>query len=103
MSQATLFYRNYSIWSILPSLFCVLLLFTCSGVANANTIVVPPGGDIQAAINAAQFGDTIILQAGATYQTAAVFSPFNLPNKGAGSGYITITSSVAPPTDGTRV
>src|SRR5438046_3000014 len=34
------------------------------------TIAIPPGGDLQAAINAARFGDTIVLTAAATYKTA---------------------------------
>src|SRR2546425_4142109 len=54
---------------------------------SAATITVPPGGDLQGAINAAQPGDTIILQAGATYIGA-----FGLPNK-QGSSYVTIQSS----------
>lgn len=49
-------------------------------------------GDLQAALKAAKFGDTIILQAGATYS-----GPFVLPYKGTGSGtdadYITIRTS----------
>ena len=55
--------------------------------AQAATIVVPSGGDLMAAINAAQPGDTIVLQAGATYT-----GPFTLPNK-AGAAFITIQSS----------
>ena len=35
--------------------------------ASAATIAVPVGGDLQAAINAANCGDEIILQAGATF------------------------------------
>ena len=80
--------------------FTLVLTFSA---ARAATIVVPAGGNIQAAINSAQFGDTIILQAGATYETPADFAPYQLPNKAGGSGYITITSSVPPPPDGTRV
>jgi hypothetical protein len=34
----------------------------------AATIVVPTGGDFQAAINVASFGDTIALQVGAAYE-----------------------------------
>ena len=81
-------------------LFTILLTFSA---ARAATIVVPAGGNIQAAINTAQFGDTIVLQSGATYETPADFTPYMLTNKGSGSGYITITSSVPPPPDGTRV
>jgi hypothetical protein len=57
-----------------------------------NEITLEPGGDLQAAIKAAQFGDTIILPAGATY-----LGPLTLPDKGAGAGndadYITIRTS----------
>ena len=49
--------------------------------------MVNAGGDLQAAINNAQPGDTILLQAGATFT-----GNFILPNKG-GSSYITIRSS----------
>jgi hypothetical protein len=52
-----------------------------------TVIDVPPGGDLQAAINTAQPGDTIVLQADADYTCTCV-----LPNK-AGSEYITIKSS----------
>src|SRR5262252_7140081 len=99
MSKCTWFSRYHLVSSILTPIFCGILFLTFSSKANANTIVVPPGGDIQAAINAAQFGDTIILQAGATYETPYDQTPFNLVNKGNGSGYITITSSIAPPAD----
>src|SRR5215831_5725150 len=103
MPKCTPFSRNHFVSSILTLIFSGILIFTYSSKANANTIIVPPGGDIQAAINLAQFGDTIILQAGATYETPFDYTPFNLVNKGSGSGYITITSSIAPPADGTRV
>lgn len=97
----TTFSRNELIRSVLV-IFAVLV-FTSHSEANAATIVVPAGGNIQAAINAAQFGDTIILQAGATYETPGDFQPYTLPNKGNGTSYITITSSAPAPADGTRV
>jgi hypothetical protein len=50
-------------------------------------IALAPGGDLQAALKNAKPGDTIILQAGATYP-----GPLTLPNK-AGSDYITIRTS----------
>jgi len=86
---------------ISAALFILLGLFCCP--TNAATLVVPPGGDLQAAINAASFGDTIILQSGAVYQTLFLLTPYVLTYKGPGSGYITITSSTPPPPDGTRV
>src|SRR5215510_10364010 len=64
---------------------------------GGKLINVPAGADFQAALNKAEFGDTIVLQAGATYQTK---SGFTLPYKGPGTGtdadYITIqTSNIA--------
>src|SRR4029077_8332809 len=80
--------------SLAPVLLILVLGFLASASVQATTIVVPGGGDFQAALNAASFGDTIILQAGATYQTA---NGFVLPYKGAGTGtdadYITIQTS----------
>src|SRR2546422_8499563 len=90
-------YKQYC-QSLRPLLFHLFhYVFICSMLAcatvatafgvSAATITVPSGGDLQAAINAAQPGDTIVLQAGATYIGA-----FGLPNK-QGSSYITIPSS----------
>jgi hypothetical protein len=52
------------------------------------TIDVSAGGDLQAALNNAKLGDTIVLQAGATFT-----GPFTLPNKTSGSGWIYVISS----------
>ena len=95
------FFRTFPL--LAKSLFIVVLFVLTSQILNAATIVVAPGGDLQAAINIAQYGDTIVLQAGGVYSTPFDFTAINLPNKGSGSGYITITSSIAPPADGTRV
>lgn len=68
--------------------------------SSGRTFAVPPGGDFQDALDEAQLGDTIVLQAGAVYK-----GPFTLPDK-KGSGWITIRSSAigAPfPTPGIRV
>src|SRR5688572_20005949 len=79
--------------SICPRLnyaFLILLtLFISASATSAATLVVPAGGDLQAAINAAVPGDTIVLAAGATYR-----GPFILPKK-TGDAYITIQSSRA--------
>jgi hypothetical protein len=82
--------------SELPRAFLDTALVPPSG----RTIAVPAGGNFQAALNAAQPGDVITLQAGATFH-----GPFTLPNK-AGVGWITVRtsapdSSLPPP--GTRV
>jgi hypothetical protein len=79
---------------------CLCVLLTVSGRADAATITVGAGGDLQAAINAARPGDTILLQAGATFT-----GNFTLPAKG-GSSYITIRSSASDsslPPAGTRI
>lgn len=70
----------------------------------SRTITLHPGDDLQAALKSARFGDTIVLEAGATFT-----GPVTLPFKGAGSGtdadYITIRTSdlgkIAP--DGERI
>lgn len=74
-----------------PSLLAVtataLLLLTST--ATAATITVKAGDDLQAALHAAQPGDTLLLQAGATFT-----GNFVLPVK-AGSAYITVRTSTA--------
>src|SRR3954467_1896137 len=71
------------------ALILLLTLFTFASTAVAATIAVPAGGDLQAAINAAAPGDTIVLEAGTTYR-----GPFVLTKK-TGDSYITIQSSRA--------
>jgi hypothetical protein len=77
----------------------VVLCFISASAVQAATIAVPAGGDLQAALNAAQPGDTIVLEAGATYM-----GTFTLPVK-SGSSYITIQSSrlAELPSEGQRV
>ena len=67
---------------------------------SGNTITVNSGGNLQAALNNAQLGDTIVLQAGATFT-----GPFTLPNKTTGNGWIYVQSSALAslPAPGTRV
>jgi hypothetical protein len=81
-----------------------VFMFVCVGLATAPagaaTIIVNAGGNLQAALNAAQPGDTILLQAGATFSGF-----FELPAKG-GTQYITIRSSAPDsslPPVGTRI
>lgn len=80
--------RSYLLISFL---FFGLLFITQSFHARAalqsRAIDVPAGGDLQAAINSAVPGDTIVLQAGATYT-----GTFTLTNK-IGDGDITIRTS----------
>ena len=65
---------------------------------TGHTISVNAGGDLQAALNQAQPGDTIVLQAGAHFT-----GPYTLPNK-SGSSWIYVQSSnyTKLPTPGTR-
>ncbi|HET9713723.1 MAG TPA: hypothetical protein VFP64_17670, partial [Pyrinomonadaceae bacterium] len=70
-------------------LVILLILFTSASATLGATLVVPAGGDLQAAINTAAPGDTIILESGATYR-----GPYTLPSK-TGDAYITIQSSRA--------
>src|SRR4051794_6599279 len=65
-----------------------LCLSILSTTASAATIVVPAGGNLQAALNAAQPGDVITLAPGATY-----VGNFVLPNKGAVNDFITVRSA----------
>lgn len=64
----------------------------------ACTVTVNSGGNVQTAINNASLGDTICLEAGATFT-----GNFTLPNKGAGTSYIVITTTGTLPAQGTRV
>jgi hypothetical protein len=66
--------------------------------ADAATWTVNAGGDLQAAINAAAPGDTILLAPGATYS-----GNFTLPAK-TGTGWITIRTNLPDPVPaGTRI
>ena len=67
---------------------------------TGQSITVNSGDDLQAAINKANPGDEIVLQAGATFT-----GNYTLPNKGGASGWITIRSSqlASLPPSGTRV
>jgi len=52
------------------------------------TLTVGAGGDLQSALDKAQLGDTIVLQAGATFT-----GPYRLPNKTTGNGWVYVVSS----------
>src|SRR5882672_4004744 len=85
-------------------LVCLLAMWVCvfaASAARAATIVVPAGGDLQAALDNAQPGDVIALAPNVTY-----VGNFVLPNKGAIADYITIRSAAPDtslPSDGTRM
>jgi len=84
--------------STLPALPLVFLDTTYIA-PSGQIIAVPAAGNFQAALDAAQPGDVIQLQAGATFT-----GPFLLPNK-PGTGWIYIQSSALAnlPPPGTRV
>jgi Carbohydrate binding module (family 6)/Right handed beta helix region len=73
----------------MTSMVC-LAATLAAGYAHASTLTVNAGGDLQAALNAAQPGDTILLQAGATFT-----GNFVLPVKSGSTADITIRSSAA--------
>src|SRR5260370_28426687 len=73
--------------TVVRAILAVSAMMIPAGAAHASPIQVALGGDLQVAINIAQPGDTILLQAGATFT-----GNFVLPVK-AGSSYITIRSS----------
>ena len=72
---------------------------TTYAAPTGSTIVVNAGDNFQTALNNTRLGDTIVLQAGATFT-----GPFTLPNK-TGAGWIYIRSSdyANLPPAGTRV
>ena len=83
-------------------LFSIIFIFIFTGAsgAYAATLTVPAGGDFQSALNAAQPGDTILLQAGSSF-----IGPFILPFKAAASSssFITIESSALSSLPSTRI
>lgn len=72
----------------------LFLLLTISCIASAqSTIVVPPSGSLQVAMNAAQYGDTIVLARDTKY-FAPTGDALNWPFKSGctGTSYVTITT-----------
>jgi len=101
--------RKKSLIVLLAALIAIVLIGALSFLwyfrevpleVSGATIYVKSGGNFQTALDRAKSGDTILLQAGATFS-----GPFYLPNK-TGSEFITIRSSVPdsqlPPGD-TRI
>jgi hypothetical protein len=76
------------------------LFDTTYAAPTGATVHVAKGGDLKAALENARLGDTIVLEAGATWT-----GPFTLPNKASGSGWIYVVSSrlSSLPPPGTRV
>jgi uncharacterized protein (TIGR03437 family) len=86
---------NNSIIRSLTLLAAIIFgLVAAGGAARAATITVPAGGNLQAALDQARPGDTIVLEAGASY-----VGSFMLPAKAAATGtdsdYITIRTSAS--------
>ena len=69
------------------TLLFILLFIAIGAHAHAATHTLGQGANLQQALDAAQPGDTIVLEAGASF-----VGPFTLPNK-QGDGWITIQSS----------
>ena len=81
----------------IASALAVCVVGVSSPLDARESIVVPAGGDLQAAINRARQGDVLLLEPGATY-----VGNFVLPAR-PGSGYTTIRSAADPsrfPADG---
>ena len=95
---ATCLAHGVSLAATLP--VAPLTFDTTYAAPTGATINIPAGGDLQAALNNAHLGDTIVLQAGATFT-----GPFTLPNKTSGSGWIYVVSSnlASLPAPGHRV
>jgi len=100
LTIALLVSSSPGVWAVDPAPPLVFLNTTLV-LPTGKTIVVAAGGDFQAALNTAQLGDVITLEAGATFT-----GPFILPNKTTGTGWIIVRSSTADanlPLPGTRI
>lgn len=78
---------GFDAWTGMPGLLPVYFETVTRG--STRVIKVPPGGNLQAAIDQARGGDIVELQAGAVYA-----GQINLPNKPI-DDYVTISSSAA--------
>jgi uncharacterized protein (TIGR03437 family) len=87
MAECSIKAAHISFFAIHKWITITVILIAATLTANAATITVPAGGNLQSAINAAQYGDTIILEAGAIY-TATLTLPLK-----SGTGEIIIQSS----------
>src|SRR5262249_55411337 len=75
-----------------------LLLTALSAMASAETITVPAGGDLQAALDRAKPGDVVELEAGATFS-----GHFTLPVKSGTTMTTLRTGGTAAVAEGARV
>jgi len=87
MAECSSKQEHFSFFSIQKWFASAVILIIATLAAHAATIIVPAGGNVQSAINAAQYGDTIILEAGAVY-TGSITLPLK-----SGTGEIVIQSS----------
>jgi hypothetical protein len=73
---------------------------TTYAAPSGKTLTVAAGGNLQTALDEAELGDTIVVEAGATFT-----GRFTLPNKTTGSGWIYVVSSklTSLPAPGQRV
>lgn len=98
MAECSIKAARFSFFSILKWISITVILTIATLTARAATITVPVGGNLQSAINAAQYGDTIVLDAGAIYNAT-----ITLPLK-SGTGDIIIQSSrISELPEGVRV
>src|SRR3954454_1069814 len=98
MAECSIKAAQVSFFSINKWFIIAVIVIAASLTAHAATITVPAGGNVQSAVNTAQYGDTIILEAGAIYNVS-----LSLPLK-SGTGEIVIQSSrLSELPDGVRV
>lgn len=112
MEKCLEFNSDFSLRKFIAGCLSAILLVCCADSAvQAGVVTVPTASDplangdnFQYALKSAACGDTIVLQAGATYATRVTTVnsygpqgyPFSLPNKSCASGqYVTIQTSQA--------
>jgi hypothetical protein len=80
--------------TVLVAVACAMVLLgTITAQSPARRVItVKAGGDLQAAIRSARYGDTIELEAGASFSGPIVL-PFKGPGTGTDADYITIRTS----------
>lgn len=80
-----------------PKLPALLITTVASTPSVGRTLVVAATGNLQAALDSSRYGDRILLACFATYT-----GNFTLTAKPAGAGWVTVTTSCAQPSEGTR-